>query len=127
MGFLALQNGTTIGARLSANTMAPASRGTSPLNAGPQPGWQPGAPTVVQGLGPPPPPPVYTEQGPSYQAQPALQVANYTGSSLGGTPGAQFGPPGVGGAPVSLTGGLSPLELLVGLGVVGFIAWRLLR
>ncbi len=70
----------------------------------------------------------YTEHGTAFVPAPGVQTASYTGASAGGAPGAQFGPPGVGGAPVD-NGSLSipPLEIVLGLALVGFLAWRILR
>jgi hypothetical protein len=74
--------------------------------------------------------PRYLEHGSSYVAPPALATASNTAAAAGGAPGAQFGGPGVGGAPVITTPtifGLSPLVL--GVLVIGgaYLAYRVLR
>jgi hypothetical protein len=74
--------------------------------------------------------PGYTEHGSSYVAPPALATTSNTAAAAGGAPGAQFGGPGVGGAPVITAPtifGLSPLVL--GVLVIGgaYFAYRVLK
>jgi hypothetical protein len=115
MALRSLQNNTTLAARIA---LPPSSAPP------PAPGWPP------QSLVPPPAltDPRYTERGTQQVPPAAIQVASYTGSSAGGAPGAQFGPPGVGGAPVILGGfSLSPLALGAIVVVGAFVAWKVLR
>jgi hypothetical protein len=73
--------------------------------------------------------PRYVEHGSSYVAPPALATASMTATSAGGAPGAQFGPPGVGGAPVATSAifGLSPLVLGVIVVAGAYLAYRVLK